>query len=319
MNREPTEITVVGNDSTGLIARITSLLFDRGVNIEDLDQAVRDEVFRMTLQVDTSGMDGSEGELQRSLTDLCDELGVDVKVRFPTRSEPDSIAVLVTKERHCLEAMLEAFATNGSGAEVDVVIGNHSELEPLAQRYDVPFHDIGDSKGSPDEDELLGLLAEYDTDLIALARYIRILGPEVVFRYENRIINVHPSLLPAFPGASAYMQAIEKGVRIAGVTAHYVTPDLDQGPIITQRAFNVPDNASEADLERRGQPLEAEALVEAVHLHLDGNVSVGRGRTHVQNPEERVLGLPDEVDRLNPSEPVDAETPLDENESAPNQ
>jgi len=130
------------------------------------------------------------------------------------------------------------------------------------------------------------LLAEYNADLIVLARYMRILSPDVVFRYESRIINVHPSLLPSFPGASAYMQAIEEGVRIAGVTAHYVTTDLDQGPIITQRAFNVPDDASEEELQQIGQPLEAEALLEAIRLHLADEVTVHRGRTKLRDPDD---------------------------------
>lgn len=305
MTPELTEITVVGDDDTGLLARITSLLFDRGINIEDMDQAVRDGLFRMTMHVDTTGMESSRDALRDDLTELCEELGVDVQIRYPIESETHSIAVLVTKESHCLTSMLEEYADGANDASVEVVIGNHSELEPIATEYDVPFHDIGDEKGSPDEDELLDLLSEYDIDLIALARYIRILGPDIVFRYESRIINVHPSLLPAFPGAKAYRQAIEKGVRIAGVTAHYVTPDLDQGPIITQRAFNVPDDASRENLQERGQPLEAQALVEAVRLHLNGNVEVGRGRTHVWNADEANLGLPSAISQLNPSAPID--------------
>lgn len=308
MSLDNTEITVVGDDDTGLIAEITSLMFDRCINIEDLDQEVKDGVFRMTMHVDTSEMVCTESKMREDLSALADELGVDVQVRFPGGETAQSIAVLVTKESHCLEAMLEATASGELSADVDVVIGNHSALAPLVEEYDVPFHDVGDEKGTPDEDELLDLLEEYDVDVIALARYIRILGPEVVFRYSNRIINVHPSLLPAFPGASAYMQAIEEGVRIAGVTAHYVTPDLDQGPIITQRAFNVPDDATEADLEERGQPLEADALVEAVRLHLNNEVSVGRGRTHVDGDVETDLGLPEEVDHLTPDEPADQQT-----------
>jgi formyltetrahydrofolate deformylase len=191
---------------------------------------------------------------------------------------------------------------------VGVVIGNHSDLEPLAEKYDVPFHDIGDEKGTPDEDHLLNLLKEYEADLIVLARYMRILSPDVVFRYENRIINVHPSLLPAFPGAEAYMQAIEKGVRIAGVTAHYVTTDLDQGPIITQRAFNVPDDASESALQRLGQPLEADALIDAIDLHLNDEVSVHRGRTRLRDDIDSdavQLGAPDDLDSANPDRPID--------------
>ena len=307
MTREFTQINVVGEDDTGLIANVTSLLFERNVNIEDLDQAVREGVFRMTMHVDTSEMVCKDETLREDLHELGDELGVDVQVRFPSDRETRGIAVLVTKESHCLEAIFEAWASGDLGADVSVVIGNHPDLEPLARKYDVPFHDIGDESGNPDEDELLELLDEYDTDLVVLARYMRILSPDVVFRYENRIINVHPSLLPSFPGASAYLQAIEEGVRIAGVTAHYVTTDLDQGPIITQRAFNVPDDATEEQLQRIGQPLEAEALLEAIDLHLTDEVAVHRGRTTLRNPEETdaQLGAPDELNELIPDRPID--------------
>jgi formyltetrahydrofolate deformylase len=306
MTRELTEITVIGGDRKGLVARVTSLLFERGANIEDIDQAVREGLFRMTLHVDTSEMVCRPDTLREDLNDLGDDLGVDVQVRFPADRDTSRIAVLVTKESHCLEAIFRAWANDDLDAEVSVVVGNHDDLQPLAAHYDVPFHDVGDEKGVPDEDHLLEILAEYDVDLVVLARYMRILSPNVVFRYEDRIINVHPSLLPSFPGAAAYRQAREEGVRIAGVTAHYVTTDLDQGPIITQRAFDVPDDASLEEIKRRGQPLEADALLEAVRLHLDDAVSAHRGRTSLResaDPDDYQLGLPEDLDT--PDRPVD--------------
>ena len=305
VTREYTEITVVGEDKTGIVAQFTTLLFERGVNVEDIDQAVRDGVFRMTLHADTSEMVCTTETLRGALVDLGDEMDVDVRVRFPTERETKRIAVLVTKESHCLQALCEARAAGALDAEISVVVGNHDDLRPLAAAYDVPFHDIGDEKGSPDEAALLDLLDEYDADLVVLARYMRILSPNVVFRYEDRLINVHPSLLPSFPGAAAYRQAREGGVRIAGVTAHYVTTDLDQGPVVTQRAFDVPDDASVEALRARGQPLEAEALLEAVRLHLDGAVTVHRGRTGLRDGVDDTdyqLGLGD-VDT--PTRPVD--------------
>ncbi|ELZ68351.1 formyltetrahydrofolate deformylase [Haloferax sp. ATCC BAA-644] len=308
MTRELTEITVIGGDKTGLIANVTTLLFERGINVEDLDQAVREGIFRMTLHADTAEMTCSRDELRAALSDLGDDLGVDVQVRFPSDRETREIAVLVTKESHCLEALFEAWANDDLGAEISVVIGNHDTLEPLASHYDVPFHDIGDEKGTANEERLLDLLEQYDVDLIVLARYMRILGPNVVFRYEDRIINIPPSLLPAFPGAAAYRQAKEEGVRIAGVTAHYVTTDLDQGPIIAQRAFDVPDDASIDEIKERGQPLEADALLEAVKLHLNNDVSVHRGRTSLREsayPERYQLGLTREAQASNPDRPVD--------------
>ncbi len=308
VSRQYTEITVVGEDDTGLIARVTTLLFERDINIEDLDQAVRDRVFRMTMTVDTAEMTCTQTELREALSELGEELGVDIQVRFPADRETRTIAVLVTKESHCLEALFEAWADGRLGADISVIIGNHDDLEPLAEQYGVDFYDIGDEKGSPDEGRLLEILEEYDTDLIVLARYMRILSPNVVFRYEDRIINIHPSLLPAFPGAEPYRQAREEGVRIAGVTAHYVTTDLDQGPIVTQRAFDAPPGASVEELERRGQPLEAEALLEAVRLHLDTAVSVYHGRTELRDDadaDDYQFGLPNSVSEMLPDRPVD--------------
>ncbi|GAA0226463.1 formyltetrahydrofolate deformylase [Haladaptatus pallidirubidus] len=303
-SRELTEITVVGNDDTGLVARVTTLLFERGINIEDVDQAVRDGTFRMTMLVETSEMTVDEHQLRCDLSALGDDLGVDVRVRFPSERDTRQVAVLVTKESHCLQRLLDT--RSDLDAEIGVVIGNHDDLEPVAERHGIPFHDVGDENGSHDEEQLLSVLDDYDIDLLVLARFMRILSPEVVFRYEGRIINIHPSLLPAFPGAKAYRQAKEAGVRVAGVTAHYVTTDLDQGPIVTQRVFNVPDDAAVAEMRERGQPLEADALLEAVRLHLNDDVSIRRGRTELGDSEtEYNLGMPSELDEETPDSPVD--------------
>ncbi len=302
--RELTEITVVGDDDTGLVARITTLLFERGINIEDVDQAVRDGIFRMTMQVETSEMEVGEHQLRRDLAALGDDLGVDVRVRFPAERDTRQVAVLVTKESHCLRRLLDARAD--LDAEIGVVIGNHDDLQPVAENHGIPFHDVGDGKGVHDEERLLTLLDDYDIDLVVLARFMRILSPNVVFRYEGRIINVHPSLLPAFPGARAYRQAKEAGVRVAGVTAHYVTTDLDQGPIVTQRVFNVPDDTSIETMRERGQPLEADALLEAVRLHLNDDVAIRRGRTELGDSDaEYRLGMPSELAEVTPDRPVD--------------
>lgn len=306
-----TEITIVGNDDTGLIANITNLLFERGINIENLDQAVQDGLFRMTMHVDTTEMVCRTETLREDLQKLGEELGVSVQIRFPTESAAKRLGILVTKESHCLEAILEAKRNGELDAEIGVIIGNHSDLESVATAHDVPFYDIGDESGAPDEDKLLELLSEYDVDLVVMARYMRILSPEVVFRYERQIINIHPSLLPAFPGAEPYRQALDAGVRITGVTAHYATTDLDQGPIITQRVFDIPDNATETDLQRRGQPLEADALLEAIRLHLSDSIYVHQGTTHLRNgvDDDAVqLGTPEELHNANPSAPIDDRT-----------
>jgi len=305
---ELTEITVVGDDKTGIVANITTLLFERGINIVDIDQAIREGMFRMTLRADIDEMVCTESTLRETLTELGDDLEVDIQIRFPTDRETKRIAVFVTKESHCLQALLEAHATGELDAELSVVVGNHGNLEPLVTQYEIPFVDIGDDSGIPDEDQVLSVLDEYQIDLAVLARYMRILSPKIVFRYEDRIINVHPSLLPSFPGAAAYRQAKEEGVRIAGVTAHYVTTDLDQGPIITQRAFDVPDDADVETIRNRGQPLEADALLEAIELHLDNTISVHRGRTGLHSgtdSSEYQLGLPKDIEAIQPDDPID--------------
>ena len=308
MTGELTEITVVGDDKTGIVANITTLLFERGINIVDIDQAIREGMFRMTLRADIDEMVCTESTLRETLTELGDDLEVDIQIRFPTDRETKRIAVFVTKESHCLQALLEAHATGELDAELSVVIGNHGNLEPLVTQYEIPFVDIGDDSGIPDEDQVLSVLDEYQIDLAVLARYMRILSPKIVFRYEDRIINVHPSLLPSFPGAAAYRQAKEEGVRIAGVTAHYVTTDLDQGPIITQRAFDVPDDADVETIRNRGQPLEADALLEAIELHLNNTISVHRGRTGLHSgtdSSEYQLGLPKDIEAIQPDDPID--------------
>ena len=312
-----TEITVVGADRTGIVAAVTGQLFERGVNIEDIEQTVRDGVFRMTLHCDC-GFERSEnpehanGEavsrgpvddretFRQRLAATGDDLGVDVRTRFPDERDK-GIAVLVTTEAHCLRALCDSDVAG----EVRVVVGNHPDLADVADEYGVPFHNVGDDDGVPDEDRLLDRLEEYDVDLVVLARYMRILSPDVVFRYPGRIINVHPSLLPAFPGAQAYRQAIEAGVRVAGVTAHYVTTDLDQGPILTQRAFDLPPDATVDDVKARGQPLEADALVAAVRAHLADDATVRRGTVDVDGDHQ--FGMPDAASAANPDRPVDVE------------
>ncbi len=145
-HRNLTEITVVGDDDTGLVANVTTLLFERGINIEDIDQAVREGVFRMTVHVETGDMDVSKHRLRRDLADLGDDLDVDVRVRFPSERDSRQVAVLVTKESHCVERLLDA--RDEFDAEIGVVIGNHDDLEPLAARHGIPFHNVGKEAAS---------------------------------------------------------------------------------------------------------------------------------------------------------------------------
>ena len=204
MSRDYTEITVVGDDDTGLIARVTTLLFERDINIEDLDQAVRDGVFRMTMHVDTDEMSCSEADLRAALRELGEELGQDVQVRFPADRETRTIAVLVTKESHCLEALLEAWADGQLGADIEVVVGNHDDLRPLAEQYGLDFHDVSDKKGGPRRGAAAGAAGGVRHGPRRAGPVHAHPEPGGGVPRRGRIIDVHPSLPPAFSGAEAY-------------------------------------------------------------------------------------------------------------------
>ena len=155
-----------------------------------------------------------------------------------------------------------------------MVVGTEETLKPMADEAQIPFVVVQSRSQEEAEVRMLEICREYEIDLIVLARYMRILTPNFVWRYPRRIINIHPSLLPAFPGAYAYRQAFERGTKVVGVTTHYVTENLDQGPIILQESFGVgPDDTLEA-IKSKGQRLEAETLTKAVRLHLENRLEV---------------------------------------------
>ena len=270
-------LTVVGKDRTGVVARFTSYLFEAGANVEALEERVRRGEFHMLLQA-SFPKDADERRLQRDLARLGKELGMEVRLRIHAPGERRRVALLVTKEPHCLDAVLDAVARRRLPVEPVLVAGNRRDLQARAEARGLPFHHVPWATPARGEARMLKLLDKNDVDLIVLARFMRILSPGFVWRYPNRIVNVHPSLLPAFPGASAYRQAWEHGVRVAGATAHFVTPDLDQGPILAQRAFAVARGDDVETIRRKGQEAEAEVLVEALEACVRDDLDVHWGR-----------------------------------------
>ncbi len=270
-------LTVVGRDRTGVVARFTNLLFEANANIEAIEERVRRGQFHMLLQA--SFPDGFDEKATRSaLTKLGKEMGMETRLRVHHPTALRRTALLVTKETHCFDAVLDAIAKGELAINPLMVISNRKDLAARAEAAGLPFHYIPWTTPARAEARVLKLLDKADIDLIILARFMRILSPEFVWRYPNRIVNVHPSLLPSFPGASAYRQAWEGGVRVAGATAHFVTPDLDQGPILAQRAFQLRREESLASLKTRGQKAESEVLVEALQLCLQEDLDVHWGR-----------------------------------------
>jgi len=268
-------ITVIGRDKTGVIARVTNFLFEQRANIEALEEQVTRGQFSMTLQASWKNAELNLPSVQRGLEQLAAALQMEIKLRFTHPSRKQRMAILVTREAHCFEGLMRAW---GAGqlkrAEPAVVLSNRRELEPLAKRYKLPFVLIPWNERAEAEDKLLALLDEHEIDFLVLARFMKILSPNVVWRFKNKIINVHPSLLPSFPGAQAYRQAYEHGVKIAGVTAHFVSMHLDEGPIIAQASFGIHPDWSLKEIVAAGQKLETKVLVKAVKLYLAKRLDV---------------------------------------------
>ena len=278
MARIPVGIAAVGADREGVVAAFTGFVFRHGGNIESVSQNVVKGVFGMYIEATFRG--GADiGRLEPALRRVARRYGMDVSVHGGG-ARRRNVAVFVTREPHCLRALLAA--RGRIAGDISVVVGTERALEPMAERAGVPFVAVEERDQARAEERLIEVCRERRIDLIVLARYMRILNPNFVWRYPNRIINIHPSLLPAFPGAMAYAQAYERGTKIAGVTSHYVTENLDQGPIILQDSFAVdPDDGLE-EVRRRGQGLEARTLVKAVALHLDGRLDVRWRKVHVR-------------------------------------
>lgn len=268
-------ITVIGRDKTGVIARVTNFLFEQKANIEALEEQVTRGQFSMTLQASWKRGELNGEGLETGLLKLAKDLGMEIKLRFTDPRQRQRMAILVTKETHCFEAVMAAFKRGQfKQAEPLVVVGNRADLKPLAEKYKLPFVHVPWNERAEAEDKFLALLEEHHVDFIVLARFMKILSPNVVWRFKNKIINIHPSLLPSFPGAQAYRQAYEHGVKIAGVTAHFVSMQLDEGPIISQGSFEIDPTMSLKDIVAAGQALESKVLVKAIKLYLSKRLDV---------------------------------------------
>ncbi len=274
-------ISVIGKDKTGVIARVTNFLFHSKANIEALEEQVNSGQFSMSLQASWAKNIFDEGHLRKGFDALARELKMEIRVRILEENRKQRLALFVTKESHCLEGILTAIKSGKLKADPCVVVGNHDVLEPIAKKHRLPFHHVPYGKDRlAAESKMLELADQYHADFIALARFMKILSPQFVWRWKNKIINIHPSLLPAFPGASPYWQAYEKGVRVAGVTAHFVTTNLDEGPIIWQESFTVDPSDTLKCIREKGQKLESKTLVKALQLYVNKRLDVHWGKVY---------------------------------------
>jgi formyltetrahydrofolate deformylase len=270
------EVTIVGKDKEGIVADTTNYIFRNGGNIEKINQNVVKGLFGMHLEASFPTIDKSK--MQTELDELGRKLAMEVKVHFHEENKVKNVAILVSREEHCLLKILNSRASGEINCNISLIIGSDEKLKSIADSFSIPFHFVNHVEQSVAENEILRLVENFDIDLIVLARYMRILTPNFVWRYPNRIINIHPSLLPAFPGAFAYVQAYERGAKIIGCTSHFVTEDLDQGPIIIQESFKVLTEDTLESIKIKGQIAEALALLEAVKLFLEDKLEVYWGK-----------------------------------------
>ncbi len=269
-------VSVIGRDQKGVVARISTYLASSNINIEDIEQRVMEGLFIMTMLVDLSDLSITLDELVMGLRKIGEEINMETTLRLAGGpAERKRVAVLVTKEPHCLAQLVQDRDAGVLNGDLVVVLSNHADLEPLAREHKIPFAWAPSTDKAAHEEFLLARLAEHKPDLVVLARYMQILTTRVIDRYPFRIINIHPSLLPYHPGSNAYKQAWEEGVRVSGCTAHFVTEQVDAGPVILQDVFHirVGEDALE-DVKARGRALEAKILSQAVQLYLNDQLVV---------------------------------------------
>jgi formyltetrahydrofolate deformylase len=263
-------------DAKGLVYKISKVFYDRELNIENNREFVDKEQKRFFMRTVVTGA-FDIAELKEALYEVI-PADANLQVIAPKRKK---IVILATKESHALGDILVRHEAGELDADIEAVIANHNTLEPLVRRFDIPFFHISAEGMSREEHErlMMSLIDQHRFDLIVLAKYMRILTPTFVSHYAQQIINIHHSFLPAFIGANPYKQAYERGVKIIGATAHFVTNDLDEGPIIAQDVIPVNHRFEWRDMQRAGRDVEKIVLSRALSLVLNDRVFVYGNKT----------------------------------------
>jgi formyltetrahydrofolate deformylase len=270
-------IVIQCQDKVGLVAGIASTLAKHLLNIVSMREHVdhNENVFFTRLDVEDGDTTGVEESLRKILPD-----GAYIAVN----PEPvKKVVVLATKEYHCLSDILIRNHFGTLGASVQCVIANHDKLKNICERFDIPFYYIShEGVDKVDfEEQVISAIKQYPHDYVVLAKYMRILSPRFVAEFPKKIINIHHSFLPAFIGANPYKQAFERGVKLIGATAHYVSDELDEGPIIAQQIVPVNHSYSWKDMVKAGQEVETSVLAKALKLVFEDRVFVHKNKTVV--------------------------------------
>jgi len=275
-------------DTTGIVARISTFLAEAGGWIVEAgyhsDPDTNWFFTRQVVRADSVPFDADE--LRERFAAVAAELGAAASWTVTDTGRPKRAVLLVSKEPHCLHDLLGRVSAGELPVQLDAVIGNHDTLGGIVRAHGVPFHHVafpapGEGGKGPTFDELRGLVARYDPDAVVLARFMQILPPELCRSWAGRALNIHHSFLPSFVGARPYHQAYARGVKLIGATCHYVTENLDAGPIIEQDVIRVDHGDSAADMVRRGRDIERLVLSRGLRWHLEDRVLVHGNKTVV--------------------------------------
>lgn len=265
------------SDAPGLIAKITNICYKHQLNIIHNSEFVDNSCQHFFMRTELEGYFNDE----TFLADLDYGLPKESAHYLIDSSYRKRIVIMVTKEAHCLGDLLMKTYDGSLNVEIAAVIGNYATLQTLTERFDIPYHHISHEGLSREEHEeqILNVIQSYQPDYIILAKYMRVLTANFVEQYHHKIINIHHSFLPAFIGAKPYQQAYDRGVKIIGATAHFVTNDLDEGPIIKQEVIPVDHNFSAQDMAQAGRDVEKNVLSKAISKVIDDHVFVNGNKT----------------------------------------
>jgi formyltetrahydrofolate deformylase len=269
-------------DRPGIVAVLSRLLADVGANITDSQQHSSDPLggtFTLRLEFVLADLSAHRQHLEGALSLLARQWGM--TWRLTEAVHRPTIAVFVSKTDHVLQELIYRVRAGDIRAEIACVVSNHRDLEPVAAAAGIPFHHVPVTPDAKEEAEARALKLIGDVDLVVLARYMQVVSPEFCARFPERLINIHHSFLPAFVGANPYQAAHDRGVKLIGATAHYVTPELDAGPIIEQEVARVDHRATVEDMRRVGRYVERQVLAQAVTWHVEDRVIVDGEKTIV--------------------------------------
>jgi formyltetrahydrofolate deformylase len=270
-------------DRPGLVHDVTGFISSHQGNIIDLQQHIDpdQDAFFMRLEWSLENFTLEKEEIESRLQPMARRHEMQMRLSFA--SQRKRIALFVTKENHCLYDLLARHEAGELPVDIPVIVSNHETLKPAAERFGIPFRHFAITKENKaaQEQSMIALLKQERIDTVVLAKYMQIIGPAMIAEFPNRILNIHHSFLPAFVGAKPYHQAFQRGVKIIGATSHYVTADLDEGPIIHQDVMRVSHEDTVTDLVRLGRDLEKTVLAKALWWHVRDRVLVFKNKTVV--------------------------------------